>query len=78
MIDYKAPNDEALLAALMFHNPDLSLSKILQTFALKKMLETKNIRELRILFANYNRRGWPRPAKFAKPEGLDKHSLGTG
>lgn len=63
LIDFKAPNDEALLAALMFNNPELSLSKILQTFAFKKLLETKNIRELRILFANYNRRWLARPGE---------------
>ncbi|TET06845.1 hypothetical protein E3J79_00600 [Candidatus Dependentiae bacterium] len=60
LLDYKAQNDNALLAALMFHNPECSTKLILQMFGLKKMLETVTIRELRAIFSNYNKRSWYR------------------
>lgn len=60
LLDYKPANDKALLAALIMNNPELSTTKILQMFGLKKALESVTIRELRGMFSQYNQRSWYR------------------
>lgn len=60
LLDYKTTNDRALLADLIFNNPDSSPKQIMQLFGMKKVLETMNIRELRMIFAKYNARSWQR------------------
>lgn len=57
LLDYKADN-ETLLADLVFYNPELSPTKILQLFGLKQALNVMSPRELRMLFAKYNQRAW--------------------
>lgn len=59
LIDFRATSDKALLVALLFNNPDLSHSKILQMYGLKKILEIVNIRELRNMLGA-NDRTWYR------------------
>lgn len=59
MLDYKSDN-ETLLADLVFYNPELSPTKILQLFGLKQALNVMSSRELRMLFAKYNQRAWYR------------------
>ena len=66
LLDYKATNDKALLAVLIFNNPDLSAKRILQIFGLTKALESMNMRELRGMFAKHNQRGWHRLMDEAK------------
>ncbi len=58
--DYKPTNDKALLASLVLNNPELKPKQILQMFGLKKTLETVTVRELRVIFAKYNKRSWYR------------------
>ena len=53
-------DDKALLADLIFNNPDLSDKKILQTYGLIKALEIVNIRELRGMFSKHTKRSWLR------------------
>lgn len=65
-MNFKPKNDEALLAALRFHNPDLNHKQILQMFGLKKALEIYTLRELRTLFDNDNSRSWYRLIADAK------------
>ncbi len=59
LLDYKSDN-EKLLADLVFYNPELSPTKILQLFGLKLALKNMSLRELRALFAKYNQRAWYR------------------
>lgn len=59
LLDYKSDN-ETLLADLVFYNPDLSSTKILQLFGLKQALNVMSPRELRMLFAKYNQKAWYR------------------
>jgi hypothetical protein len=56
LLDYKAANDKALLADLIFNNPELGTKKILQMYGLSKALETINIRELRNMLSKQNQR----------------------
>ncbi len=58
LLDYKSDNETALLADLVFYNPELSPTKILQLFGLKQALNSMSPRELRMLFAKYNQRAW--------------------
>jgi len=58
--NYKATSNKALLAALVFNNPELKPKQILQMFGLKKILETVTMRELRVIFARHNKRSWYR------------------
>lgn len=60
LLDYKPANDKALLTTLIMNNPELSSTKILQMFGLKKALESVTMRELRDMFAQYNQRSWYR------------------
>ena len=60
LLDYEAPNDNALLAALIVNNPKMGAKQILQMFGFKKALETGTCRELRTMFARYNSRSWYR------------------
>ncbi len=48
------------LADLIFNNPELSPTKILQLFGLNQALNVMSSRELRMLFAKYNQRAWYR------------------
>ena len=58
LLDYRAANDKALLADLVFNNPHLSTKKILQTYGLSKALELVNLRELRAILSKHNQRDW--------------------
>lgn len=58
LVNYKASSDKALLAALVISNPELGPKQVLQMFGLKRVLETVNSRELRVMFAKYNARSW--------------------
>ncbi len=60
LLDFRAPNDTALLAGLVMNNPDLGPKQILQMFGLKKALDILSPRELRAMFARYNPRSWYR------------------
>lgn len=60
LLDYKIKSDEALLAALCINNPELGCKQILQILGLKKALEMHTPRELRRLFARFNKRSWYR------------------
>jgi hypothetical protein len=60
LLDYKAKSDEALLAALCINNPELGCKQVLQMLGLKKALELHTPRELRRLFARFNKRSWYR------------------
>lgn len=64
--DYRKTNDKALLTDLIFHNPQLGPKQIFQRFGLKKILETVNARELRVMFASYDERNWYRLMAEAK------------
>lgn len=66
LLDYKAKNDAALLAALFINNPELGAKQILQMLGLKKALELHTPRELRVLFARFNKRSWYRLMADAK------------
>lgn len=59
LLDYKPANDKALLTALIMNNHELSTTKILQMFGLKKALESVTMRELRVMF-KHNQRSWYR------------------
>ncbi len=60
LLDYRASNDKALLAALIVNNPEMSAKQVLHTFGLKKALEIVNARELRGMFSKQNDRSWYR------------------
>ncbi len=60
LLDYRAANDKALLADLIFNNPDLGSKRILQMYGLSKALEAINIRELRGMLSKRNQRDWNR------------------
>jgi len=49
-------NDVALFAALVVHNPGIAVTKIIQMFGLKKILESLSIPELKIMLKQYNQR----------------------
>lgn len=66
LLDYKALNDKALLAALVLNNPTFGPKRILQTFGLAKALDVANVRELRGMFGNYSQRSWARLMAEAK------------
>jgi hypothetical protein len=66
LLDYTAKSDEALLAALCINNPELGCKQILQMLGLKKALELNTPRELRVLFARFNKRSWYRLMADAK------------
>ncbi len=55
LIDYKA-DGKALLADLIFYNPDLSLRRVLQIYGLKKVMDALNIRELQAMLTVSNQR----------------------
>lgn len=59
-LDYKASNEKALLADLIFNNPGLGPKKILQMYGLKCALDAINIGELRLMFSSYSDRSWYR------------------
>lgn len=59
LLDYKA-SDSALLADLIFNNPNLSPKQIFQFYGLKHALGHFGVRELRAMFAGYNKRSWYR------------------
>lgn len=59
LLDYRAANGKALLADLIFSNPNLGPKQILQLYGLKQALDLVSPRELRIMFARYNKRSWP-------------------
>lgn len=58
MLDYKPANEKALLADLIFNNPELSPTRILQLFGLKLALTVMSPRELRMMFSKYNQKAW--------------------
>ena len=60
LLDYKARNDKALLAALVCNNPTLTPKQLLMLFGLRKAFETMDARELRVMFAKCNQRSWYR------------------
>ena len=60
LLDYKAKNDAALLAALFINNPELGCKQMLQMLGLKKALELHTSRELRVLFSRAHKRSWYR------------------
>ena len=66
LLNFKTKNDEALLVALSFNNPELKLKQVLQVFGLKKILEFMTPRELRVLFSHFHSRSWQRLMEDAK------------
>lgn len=58
MPDYKPANEKALLIDLILNNPQLRPTKILQLFGLKQALNVMSPRELRTMFAKYNKKSW--------------------
>lgn len=66
ILDNKAKSDEALLAALCIHNPELGPKQVLQMLGLKRALEILTPRELRVLFAKFHKRSWYRLMADAK------------
>lgn len=57
LFDFSAKgNDVALFAELVAHNPDFAVTKIIQMFGLKKILESLSIPELKIMLKRYNQR----------------------
>ena len=60
LLDYRAANDKALLADLIFNNPELGSKRILQMYGLSKALKAINIRELRGMLSKRNKRDWHR------------------
>ncbi len=60
LLDYKARNDKALLAALVCNNPTFTPKQLLILFGLRKAFETMDVRELRVMFAKCNQRSWYR------------------
>lgn len=66
ILDYKAANDKALLADLIFNNPDLGSKRIMQIYGLSKALESMSIRELRGMLSMNSKRDWNRLMGAAK------------
>jgi len=66
LLDYKAQNDKTLLSILIFCNPELGPKRVMQIFGLKRALETVTCRELRKMFAHYNKKSWYRLIADAK------------
>lgn len=60
LLDYKSLNDKAMLAELIFHNPDHSPKQIVQIFDIKKTLDVLNLKELRTMLGTHNKRSWYR------------------
>lgn len=60
LLDYRAANDKALLADLIFNNPELGSKRILQIYGLSKALELVKLRELRAILSKHNQRDWNR------------------
>ena len=60
LLDLKATTDKSLLVALLCNNPKLGPKRIIQLYGLKRILESMNLRELRTMFGNYNKRSWYR------------------
>ncbi len=60
LLDFKARDSKALLAALIFHNPDMIPKSIMQLFGLKKALGIATIRELKGMFPKSKHRSWQR------------------
>jgi len=60
LLNYRADNDNALLADLILNNPELGSKRIMQMYGLSKALETMNIRELKGMLAKRNQRDWYR------------------
>ena len=60
LLDYKTSNYKALLADLIFNNPDLGPKRVLQMYGLKHALDCMNPRELREMFSTYSARSWYR------------------
>ena len=60
LLDYKAGSDKALLANLIFNNPELAPKQVLQIYGLKQALERVTLRELKGMFTKKNQRSWYR------------------
>ncbi len=60
LFDYKAADDKALLADLIFNNPEVSAKRIMQMYGLLKASELINIRELRGILSKHSQRDWNR------------------
>lgn len=60
LLDFKANNAKALLVALIFNNPDISLRRIMQLYGMKLALEYMSMREMRTLFGAHDKRSWYR------------------
>lgn len=58
--DYKQDNINALISDLIFYNPKITPRMLFCMLGLKKALEVKSARELRMLFPSYNQRSWQR------------------
>jgi len=52
LLDYKATNDKALLAALIVNNPELSPRRLLTLYGLRKALDVTTARELQVMLNN--------------------------
>lgn len=52
--------DKALIAALLFNNPDIKPQRIFQLYGLKKAFDTFNLRELKGMFGKCHQRNWYR------------------
>jgi len=69
LLDYKATGT-VLLTDLIMNNPDLNPKQILQCYGLKQALDIVNPRELRTMFAQYDKRSWYRLMADAKKVNL--------
>jgi hypothetical protein len=57
---YQSASDKDFLADLVIHNPNLSISRIMQLFGLKQALDKVTTRELRLMFGRCHARSWYR------------------
>ena len=88
LLDYKAMDDKALFAHLLFYNPELSIKKLLQVYGLSKVLEIYTMRELKSMAkTTWHNQGKPRrheewygimaDAKEIKLSGTQQNSFGS-
>lgn len=75
LLDYRSTNGKALLADLLFNNPNLGPKQILQLYGFKQALEIMDMRELRTMFSRCSPRSWQRliadVSNIQLPRGLD-------
>lgn len=60
LLDYRPTSERALMADLIFNNPDLNAKQIFQLFGLRQALNYMTLRELRAMLSRGSKRGWYR------------------